>query len=171
MANLLSMNAEAARLISSLGLAPLPHEGGFFRRTWTAKPVAAGGKSPASTILFLITDNDFSALHALKIDEIWSFHAGDAAELVTIDPATGSLCVHLLGPNPPEGDLPHIAVPAGHWQGARLRPGKGQVHGWALFGCTTVPGWDEGVFELGSREGLLAKFPAGAEWIKALTRG
>lgn len=30
------MNDEAARIVQRLRLAPLPHEGGIFSRTWTA---------------------------------------------------------------------------------------------------------------------------------------
>ena len=58
-------------------------------------------------------------------------------------------------------------VPAGTWQGARLCPGQ---RGWALFGCTVSPAWDEREFELGKRDALLREFPAGAAAIRALTR-
>ncbi|MEI7715490.1 MAG: cupin domain-containing protein [Mycobacterium sp.] len=130
----------------------------------------SGGRPAGTAILFLITDNDFSVLHKLKIDEMWNFHAGDPAELATIDPSTGALHVHILGSDLLSGNAPQVVVRAGQWQGARLRPGANKGHGWALFGCTMVPGWQDDECELGDRETLTRDFPAHCDWINALTR-
>ena len=46
------------------------------------------------------------------------------------------------------------AVPAGHWQGARL---IAETHGYALLGCTVTPPWTPEGFELGARERLTAE--------------
>src|ERR1044071_9437046 len=67
-------NADAQRIIAELRLAPLAREGGWFRQTWAT---AAG-----SAIYYLMTPEDFSALHCLSSDEIWHFHAGDPVEHV-----------------------------------------------------------------------------------------
>jgi predicted cupin superfamily sugar epimerase len=164
------MNAEARQLISGLGLAPLPREGGFFASTWTSPATLPGGRPCASAILFLITKDDFSALHRLGTDEIWHFHAGDAAELALLDPVSGVGRTVVLGPDVAGRHAPQAVVPAGTWQGARLRAGAGATRGWALFGCTVSPGWDEREFELGLRPGLLRDFPVHAPIITALTR-
>jgi predicted cupin superfamily sugar epimerase len=165
------MNGEAGQLISRLGLVPLPNEGGFFAHTWTSPERMADGRPCGSAILFLITSADFSALHRLGMDEIWHFHAGDAAELTLLEPVSGSRRSLLLGADVANGNAPYAVVPAGVWQGARLRPGAAEpARGWALFSCTVAPAWDERKFELGEGPALLREFPAHAAVIKALTR-
>ncbi len=165
------MNAEAEELISRLGLAPLSVEGGFFKPTWMSANVGPGGRPSGSAILFLITPEGFSALHRLRTDEIWHFHAGDPAELALMDPANGRGETLTLGPDVLRGHAPQAVARAGVWQGARLSPAAGaSARGWALFGCTLSPAWNEGEFELGQRDPLLRQFPAQAGVIRALTR-
>jgi uncharacterized protein len=165
------MNAEAGRLISKLGLSPLPREGGFYTRTWTSPGKDAGGRAFASAILFLITRDEFSALHRLGMDEVWQFNAGDPAELVRIDPRGGTCRNCVLGAQVDGGHAAQAVVPAGEWQGARIKPRRGaRARGWTLFSCLVSPAWDEGEFELGSRDALVREFPAHARIIRALTR-
>jgi hypothetical protein len=165
------MNAEAAHLIRRFGLEPLPDEGGFFARTWTSGDRDAGGRPRGTAILFLMTEKDFSALHRLRGDEVWHFHAGDPAELVRLDPKSGACRIAVLGPDPEGGHVPQAVAPAGEWQGARImRGGDGPARGWTLLGCTLSPGWDKGDFEVGKREALEREFPAHAAMIRALTR-
>jgi len=152
----------ADRIIAALDLAPLPHEGGFYRARW---------RSPtASAIFFLLTPEDFSALHRLEQDEIWFFHAGDPVEHLRLDSSTGAAQRVRMGPDVLAGDQPQVLVPAGWWQGARLDPpGPGQF-GYALFSCMVSPPWEENGFTLGEREALARTFPAHAELIARLTR-
>jgi uncharacterized protein len=156
------VNQAARDLIATLQLSPLPHEGGFFRQTWS---------TPAGTaIYFLMTSGDFSALHRLRTDEVWHFYAGDGVEHVVLDPATGRVETTRLGPGRPPA-LPgacQLVARGGVWQGARLAPGGDQ--GWALLGCTMAPPWTEEGFELGDRAALLREFPAATDGILALTR-
>ena len=167
----LSMNAEAARLVAKLGMAPLPGEGGFFAPSWMSPRKGSGGRAIGSAILFLITEGDFSALHRLGMDEIWHFSAGDPAELVLLDPRDGSCRVGILGPDVEAGHAPQAVVPAGQWQGARILPGsRPGARGWTLFSCVVLPAWDEGEFELGRREALVREYPGHAEIVRALTR-
>jgi uncharacterized protein len=150
---------------------PLPREGGFFAPVWKSGETGPGGRALGSAIIFLITKADFSALHRLKMDEIWHFHAGDPAELVRLAPASGSARAVVLGPDLTGGHVPQAVVPAGEWQGARiLKPRARGARGWTLFGCTLAPAWDEREFELGRRRALLAEFPAHAQLVRALTR-
>lgn len=180
-AHSLHMNAEARQVIAALGLAPLPREGGYFRVTWRT---AAG-----SAIYFLLTDDagGFSALHRLKTDELWHFHAGDPIEQVQLDPRTGAAQRLLLGADIAAGQQPQIVAPGGVWQGSRLAGpvGAAQVStigkvepaplakpcGWALVSCTLAPPWDEAECEFGDRADLMATFPEQAELVRALTRG
>jgi predicted cupin superfamily sugar epimerase len=152
-------------------MTPLPGEGGFFVPTWTSPDKDPKGRAHSSTILFLITSEEFSALHRLRMDEIWHFSAGDPAELVVMGPSAGSCRVTMLGADVAIGHFPQAVVMAGEWQGARIRhPGGPGAKGWTLFGCTVTPAWDEREFELGRREALLAEFPAHRELIHGLTR-
>ena len=165
------MNDGASQLISRLGLSPLPGEGGFFARTWTSAARGPDGRATGSAILFLITEADFSAFHRMGIEEVWHYHSGDPAELVRIDPRTRDCRVSVLGPDVAGAHAPQAVVPPGQWLGARIREaGSAAAHGWALFGCTLSPAWDEREFELGSREALLREFPEHAAVIRALTR-
>jgi len=167
----LPVNAEARELISRLGLVPLPGEGGFFTPTWTSPRKGPDGRAFGSAILFLITQDDFSALHRLGMDEVWQFSAGDPAELIRLDPRTGSCRVQLLGAGVTGGHAPQAVVPAGEWQGARVVPGRSlDARGWTLFSCMVLPAWDGSEFELGRREALVPEFPAHAGIIRALTR-
>jgi predicted cupin superfamily sugar epimerase len=170
---------EAEQIIATLELVPLPHEGGFFRRMWTSRATLAGNsaeRAMASAIYFLLTRNDFSALHRLRTDEIWCFHGGDPVDHVELDAANGRTRVQRLGANVLAGERPQQVVGGGVWQGARLAGthaasmAEDVPRGWALLSCIMAPAWDEREFELGERERLLREFPAEAEWIGALTR-
>lgn len=159
---------EASKIIAQFGLRPLPAEGGWFRQTWAAPAAGPDGRPAGTAILYLITRDGFSALHRLHLDEVWHFYAGDPVRLVELDPATGQATAVRLGGGLEAGELPQHVVRTGVWQGARLEAEGGR--GWALLGCTLVPGWDERDFELGDRRELLALFPAAQADIEALTR-
>lgn len=162
------MNAEAAAIIAQLGLVPLPQEGGFFRQTWLGAEKLANGRAAAGAIYFLLTPQDFSALHRLVIPELWHFYAGDPVEHTQLGPKPPNVASTTLGPNVLAGHIPQLLVPAGVWQGARLAIGWN--HGWALVGTTTSPAWTEADFEPGRRGELLRDFPALGTLIAALTR-
>jgi predicted cupin superfamily sugar epimerase len=167
------MSPTATRFIALLGLVPLPLEGGFFRRTWTAghalappclPPGVAGERPIGSAILYLLTADSFSALHRLPTDEVYHFYLGDPVELVQLDP-DGRGQRHRLGSDPFAGLRVQTVVPAGAWQGARLEPG-GE---YALMGTTLAPAFADTDLELGRRERLEALYPAWRDAIHALT--
>ena len=153
----------------TLGLAPLAHEGGYFRQTWRSE---AG-----SAIYFLLTPEDFSVLHRLRrADETWHFYAGDAVQHAMLGPGGAAARLTTLGNDVLAGETPQLLVPAGVWQGARLIP-DGAGHpttasrtGWALLGCTLAPAWDDRDFELADRADLERESPGATELIRALTR-
>ncbi|MGC4071458.1 MAG: cupin domain-containing protein [Nibricoccus sp.] len=162
----------AAALIARLGLQPLPHEGGWFARTWTSHETLPNGRPLGTAIYFLLTRDSFSALHRLDADELWHFHAGDPIEhlqLSSTQPhSPDAVRVTQLGAHLDAGQLPQLAVPSGVWQGARLTDDARL--GWALVSCTMSPGWDENGFELADRNTLHAFYPAHIGLISALTR-
>ncbi len=163
------MNAEAEAIIKKLGLVPLPHEGGWFRRTWQTPETVSPGRAAWAVIYFLVTPEGFSALHRLETNEIWLFHAGDALEHVQLDSANGAVTVTRLGSDVLAGETPQVVVPRGVWQGARLAAGDGG-RDWALLSCTMAPQWVEHEFALGPRAALTAEFPAARDHIDRLTR-
>jgi uncharacterized protein len=164
--NLSPATHTAAQVIELLQLVPLPHEGGWFRRTHGASAAAADGSGRAwSMILALFTPEQFSALHRLGADEMWFFQAGDPLEMLRLS-EDGPGENLLLGLDPTAGHQMQVVVPRGVWQGARLADGG---H-WALVSCVVVPEfrWEE--FRLGGRDELLTRHPAHADAIARLTR-
>ena len=154
---------EVARLFK---LEPLAEEGGFFRRTAEAAVILPeNGRRAYSVIYSLLTPDGFSALHRLRTDEIWCFHAGDAVESLRLSPDGRGAWVR-LGLAPAAGEQPQDIVPAKTWQGTRLLPGGR----WALMSCIVVPGFRWEDFELGQRAALASAYPDFAEGICALTR-
>jgi predicted cupin superfamily sugar epimerase len=167
-----SLDAEIIRRL--LGLDPLPNEGGFFVETYRAAlrvPADMGlappaGRALATAIYYLITIDGFSAMHRVRSDELFHFYMGDAVEMLQLAPA-GDGRVVTIGTNLTAGERPQVIVPAGVWQGARLRAGGA----WALLGTTVSPGFEFEDYEHGDRAALIARFPAWRERIEALTRG
>lgn len=158
----------ADEIIKNLGLAPHP-EGGFYRETYRSGHTldAGGGRRAAATaVLFLVTDESFSAMHRLASDEIYHFYGGDPLEMLVLAPGEPA-ATPLLGPDLGAGMRPQVLVPAGAWQGSRVRSGGR----YTLFGTTMSPGFAFEDFELGRRRDLIRLFPDREAEIRALTRG
>ncbi|HMO51649.1 MAG TPA: cupin domain-containing protein [Kiritimatiellia bacterium] len=163
----------AQDIIAALNLAPHP-EGGYFRETYRASeiipadalpPEYRGGRSASTAIYFLLTGDTFSALHRLRSDEIWHYHAGDAVDLHLLH-ADGSRNTLRVGADLAAGERPQAVIPAGCWFGARVtRP-----DGFTLIGCTVAPGFDFADFELADRTALTAAYPGHRDFITAFTR-
>jgi len=150
------MDSRVVRLIESLGLEPHP-EGGFYREFFRSPLTVApddgrGARSALTAIYFLLPGGSLSRWHVVSSDEQWS-HLGGAVELLTIDPSSGRLHTHKLGPVG-EGRKGVVMVPAGHWQAARPHRSFG------LVVCTTGPGFDFADFR------LLAEDPTAAGRIR-----
>jgi predicted cupin superfamily sugar epimerase len=166
------MDLSVEELIALLGLQPHPREGGAFVETYRspetfpAGPIpAAGSRSLATAIYYLITANQFSVLHRLNADEIFHFYLGDPVEMLQLR-GDGSGRIALIGTDLARGMRPQVLVPRGVWQGSRLLPGGR----WALLGTTMAPGFDDRDYEAGQAEPLIAAYPEFRERILALTR-
>lgn len=163
----------ADEIIELLGLVPLDFEGGWYAETWrstelldaAALPERYGAPRPTGTaIYYLLTPSTFSRIHRLKSDEVFHAYLGDPVEMLQLRPDGGARIV-VLGADLYRGARPQVVVPAGTWQGARLKPG-GTV---ALLGCTLAPGFDRADFEAGRRSELLARWPERGDLIRELT--
>jgi hypothetical protein len=160
-------------LVRRLDLARHP-EGGWYRETYrsgeiipgSALPERFGGPRPFSTsIYFLLEQGEVSALHRIKSDEIWHFHAGAPLMIHIITPCGGHQELR-LGTDLSARESFKIVVEAGCWFGAEVS-GAGR---YSLVGCTVSPGFDFADFKLGNRSDLLREYPQHAEIINRLTR-
>ncbi len=156
---------EADRILSALGLRPLPFEGGYFAETFRSPPGPGnrGSEALSTAIYYFLTAGTRSRLHRLPKDELFHFYDGDPVEMLHLFP-DGTGRTLLLGRNVLWGERPQVRVPAGVWQGARLLPGGR----FALLGTTMAPGFSEGDFEAGETARLAAAYPAFATLIGEL---
>lgn len=160
-------------MINLLQLQPLPEEGGYFRRTYLndvvvtkdVLPERYGRSLPASSaIYYLLTTDNFSAMHRLESDELYHFYYGDPVDLLLLHPE-GDGEVVTLGTQFEMDMRPQHLVKHGVWQGSTLN--AQQTVGYALIGTTVTPAYDDAGFELGSRQQLQAAYPA---WADAITQ-
>lgn len=143
------MRTAGERLGDALNLRPLPGEGGRSRETLVG--------DEDSSILFLLADGDFSALHRLQAREEYFFLAGSPLKMLVIDNA---------GPHEIVLDRQHpsVVVEPGWWQGSS------SVGEWTLVSTTVTPPFVWSIFELGDRSHLQREHPGAATRIQQLTR-
>lgn len=146
---------EAARWVEHLGLEPLEHEGGLFRRMHLDEH--------SSAIYYLLARPDFSALHALSSVEVYHWYAGSPLRLLLLHP-DGRSEETLLGPEPEAGQRPQIIVPA------QTMHGSAPVGEWCLVGTTMAPPFQWAGFVLGQRDALAQRYPEASGRIAELTR-
>lgn len=116
-------------------------------------------------IYYLLQQNEFSAFHRIRSDELWHFYDGDTLVIYEIN-KDGSLTEHLLGKNSQAGESPFCFIKASNWFAAKLKPGGNFV----LTGCTVSPGFDFAEFEMATKNELILKYPRLKELIIGLTR-
>jgi uncharacterized protein len=167
------MTLTSIELVQLLKLKPHP-EGGYYKETYrSAESIGVNGlperfnglRQFSTAIYFLIEKHNFSAFHRIKSDEIWHFYAGNALEVIEIEPS-GNLKKTLVGSGLTSGEVFQHTVPAGNWFASRVKEG-GE---YSLVGCTVSPGFDFQDFEMASRAELISQFPSHETIITELTR-
>lgn len=148
-------------------------EGGWFKEIYRSEDVASRDSLPArfdgprnfsTSIYFLLNEDDFSAFHRIKSDELWHYYTGTSAiEILLI--INGKLRKQLLGSDFNSGERFQFAVPKNTWFAARLT----NKSGFALVGCTVSPGFDFSDFEMAD-EKLLKKYPKMKQNLAGLIR-
>jgi len=123
-------------------------EGGYYSETYRSSLELdfagfTGKRSLCTSIFFLLTAGQHSALHRIKSDEIWYHQDGDSIEIIEID-EEGREIITVLGKNLMSGEKLQHVVKAGRWFGARL---SGDA-AFCLAGCQVSPGFDFRDFEL-----------------------
>lgn len=131
------MDADA--IIAALGLQAHP-EGGWYREIHRSN-APDGGRSPVTSIYYLLKQGERSHWHRVDAVEIWHWHAGASLEL-SISADGRRIERHVLGMALGEGARPQIAVPEHAWQSAR------SLGAFSLIGCTVAPGFEFAGFEL-----------------------
>ncbi len=164
---------EAKYWIEKLQLEAHP-EGGYFRQTYRSEvsiarealPAGFAGARAASTaIYFLLEEENFSAFHRLRSDEVWHFYAGDPLVVHVIEPE-GNYSSILLGCDLEAGQVLQGVVRAGCWFASHVA----DWNSFSVVGCTVAPGFEFDDFELGKRAELVATYPQHRELIQRLTR-
>jgi len=169
------MPESAQKIIELLGLEPLEIEGGWYHEYWRSSfqitPGELGGEYPSarslgSSIYYLLTSDNVSAMHRLPSDEIFHFYLGDPVEMLQLFPG-GEGKIIRLGTDLAAGERPQVLAPGGVWQGCRLAGGK---FGFALMGTTVTPGFEFEDFTRGDYGELVSQYPQYSSLIKILTR-
>ncbi len=166
---------KAQKIIHHLKMANIPHEGPWFLETHKSPDIIEGVLATRypethyayTAIYAMITDQDFSAMHKLKTDELWHFYEGGPLELLLLHP-DGSGETVILGSDLLNGEHPQYLVPAGVWMGA-IPMGKGE-YSYSLIGNTLSPGFEYEDYTPGERDTLINEYPDFAEAITARTR-
>ncbi len=152
----MSDNEKTSEEISKiLGLEPLPLEGGMWAQTLKDENSTA--------IYYLLTKNNFSAMHKLESVEVYHYYAGAPAKMLLLD-SSGKVEEPVLGLDLDSGHRPQIIVEPGVWQGSKT---TGE---WTLLGTTMAPPYSQEMFQLADREELLKGWPDSKEKIYELTR-
>jgi len=160
------MHPSVKTLIEHFLFQPLPVEGTLFASTYRSLQEYQDGKPVGTAIIAMYCDEprSVSLFHKLKYDEVWHFYGGDPLRLILLYPDGSSRDV-VMGNDPLKGRLVQFVIPAGVWQAGHMIDGGK----YSLFGCTVAPGFTDDIFEGGTREALLSKYPDRAEDIHRLS--
>lgn len=150
-------------LINTYNLLQHP-EGGYYAETYRGKK-DFGNRANATSIYFLLGENDISHLHSIKSDELWFHHEGDPLKIHMISPE-GEYSFELLGSDLSKGQKHQVMVPANYIFGSEVLKGE---NGFGFVGCVVSPGFDFEDFKLYSEEEILAIIPEEKELANRLT--
>jgi len=166
----------ADQIINALDMKPLPVEGGYYAVTHIADEQLVAEALPtrykssrmlSGAIYYLVTVEQFSALHKLPTDEIYYYHYGDPLEMLFLGPEGQGERI-ILGMYLDSGQQPQHLAPRHWWHGSRPLPG--QHHGFTLVSTSMAPAYDETDPVFGERDELVAQYPAFGDLIMSLTR-
>ena len=152
-------------LIEHFNLRPLPVEKALFNTTYVSREQIADDQPMSNAIIALYADEPYSVslFHRLPVDEIWHFYAGDPFRLVLLYPDGSSRDV-IMGSNPLDGHRVQFVILAGTWQAGHMLAGGT----YSLFGCTLAPAFTDSMFEGGTYEGLIDRYPDRADDLRLL---
>jgi predicted cupin superfamily sugar epimerase len=139
-------------IIETLGLRPLPVEGGLFAENLIDEQ--------ASAIYYMLVAPQFSALHKLTGLEVFVHHAGAPARMLLLHP-DGTATRPVLGMDLRAGQRPQVVVPAGTWQATET------LGEWTLLGTVMAPPYTDDSVTFADA-GLVTAYPGQARDIRRL---
>jgi len=142
-------------IVDLLGLEPLPDEGGM----WSQVLIDAD----STAIFYLLSGDDFSALHRLPGTEIYHHYMGAPLALLLLHP-DGSVTRPVLGTDLASGERPAIVVTGGVWQASH------SLGAWTLVGTTMSPPFDFDDLEMGDQRLLSEQYPSAVADIASKSR-
>ena len=154
--------------IQHLKLIPHP-EGGHYKETYKSRIFLSKGelnncvitRRSASLIYFLLSENEKSAFHKLKNDEIWIFNSGSSVKIYIID-NNGNLSIEKLGNNIENNEELQVFIPAESWFAAELI----DKTSFCLMSCLVSPGFEWDDFELADIKKLNEQYPEYSDVLK-----
>lgn len=158
--------------IDKLNLQKHP-EGGYYKETYRSLDRINqdqsltrydGSRNVSTAIYYLLSNEEFSAFHKLKSDEIFHFYSGTTLTVHIID-NQGKYQVFKLGQNPDKNEFLQLVIPHGSWFASHVS----QPNSYSLIGCTVSPGFDFADFSLGDRTELIKLYPHLRDIITKLT--
>lgn len=149
------MTLTAQEVIETLGLVPLPTEGGHLRQTYLDERCCA--------ILYLMAQPDFSGLHMLEFLEIWAHHGGAPARMLLIHP-DGTVTEPVLGSDLAAGQVPQVVVLPGVWMAAE------PLGDWSLLSTFMAPPYRDDIVTFARWSDLEGRYPEHADRIRRLCR-
>jgi hypothetical protein len=156
-------DARARELISSLHLAYLDGESGFFALIGHSdQKVTRQGRefSAQSQIYYLLTaETPTNFLHWLESDDTHVLLEGGPVDYFIFHP-DGRAEKLILGRDAAAGEHPVIAVPGGCWKALRLRPGAK----FALMANVLSPEWTADRVKIGALAGFFSRSTGKAPW-------
>jgi len=148
-------------------------EGGYYKEIYRSDETIPHLSLPSrfesdrcfsTSIYFLLENDNFSAFHRIKSEEIWHFYKGTSITLYIIT-EDGLLTLIRLGDNPDNDEHLQIVVPRNAWFAAQLN----SRCSYSLVGCTVAPGFDFIDFELAEYAKLSKQYPQYETIIKKFT--
>ena len=162
------------KIIKKFNMTLLEGEGGYFTETYRCEEKVLKEHLPqrynsardfSTSILYLITPDNFSSLHKVASDEIFHFYLGDPVVMLNLFEDGKGLEIK-MGSNIVNGEHIQYLVPKNTWQGAKLvKGGK-----FALLGTTVSPGfeYEDFVQARGYKKDILDKYPDYSSLIEEL---
>ncbi len=143
----------------------LPVEGTLYKSTYRARARTADGGPAGTAIIGLYADIPYSVscFHKLRGDEVWHAYAGDPFVLVLLH-HDGSTERVTMGRDITQGQRVQFTVPADTWQAGYLADGGR----YALYGCTTAPGFRGQDFIAANADELVQQYPQEEALIRRL---
>jgi predicted cupin superfamily sugar epimerase len=160
-------------MIRALDLSPLPGEGGYFKQILKSEKKSDfldedserydGERAEYTVINYLMTPKNFSALHALKSNECWTFIAGNPVEICVINSGSGEESRIVLSK-----ENRKFLVPRDQIFGARSL--SADESSFSLVTCEVRPGFEFNDFILVNPGLILSRFSHLKETVKEFTR-